>query len=249
MGEIESTEFLGDFSVNMLEIPYKIWVIDDIFRPEVVDKINDSWSMIDESNWHRGYSEINGKKNPLESGMKAISKTELMPEYLKLIVEYFHSEKFTEFISEVTGIKDLIPDRSMRWSGLRTMEEGSYQLIHSDARKHPQNYLTKELTCLFYLNDGYVKENHEGCLEIWDDQMSKRMHEIEPINNRMVVFVNSETSYHGVPTVLKERKAITFSVMSGNLSSERNKALFVARPEDPDSIRIVGEERSKIKDK
>ena len=137
----------------------------------------------------------------------------------------------------------------MRWSGLRVMEPNSYQLIHSDARQHPNNILTKELTCLFYLNENYEKESHEGCLEIWDDTMTKRTHEIEPLDNRLVIFVNSETSYHGVPKVLKDRKAITFSIMSKNKSSSRNKALFVARPTDSDEISNLGKERSEIKDK
>jgi len=64
----------------------------------------------------------------------------------------------------------------------------------------------------------------------------------------MVIFVNSETSYHGVPKVLKERKAITFSVMSKNNSSTRNKALFVPRPEDSDDVKLLGVERAKITD-
>ena len=62
---------------------------------------------------------------------------------------------------------------------------------------------------------------------------------------RMTVFVNSDTSYHGVPKVLAERRAITFSVLADGAGSERSKALFVARPTDGDDVREQGIKRSR----
>jgi Rps23 Pro-64 3,4-dihydroxylase Tpa1-like proline 4-hydroxylase len=238
-----------DYKIEKITYPYEIYVIDNVITEKKLNRIKQSWLNIEENMWHTGYQDVNGKKNMLEQGMRAISDINKMPLFLQEILKYFHSDIFTEFISKITNIDDLIPDETIRWSGLRLMEPNSYQLIHSDARQHPNNILTKELTCLFYLNENYDKESHEGCLEIWDDTMTKRTHEIEPLDNRLVIFVNSETSYHGVPKVLKERRAITFSVMSKNNSSTRNKALFVARPDDSDEVKLLGIERAKITDK
>ena len=138
----------------------------------------------------------------------------------------------------------------MRWSGLRIMLPNSSQKIHSDARIHPINNLRKEITCLLYLNKDYDRIKDEGCLEIWDDDMQRCMHEIEPVNNRLVLFLNNDMSYHGVPLVKSERKAITWSILSNKAaSSPRSKALFVSRPQDDDAVSILGLERSKIKDK
>lgn len=242
-------EINKNIKIQKINNPYEIWIIDNFFTEKILQRIKQSWVQIDESKWHRGYDIVNGKENLLEKGMRAISNIHNMPLYLQEILKYFHSDNFTEEISKITGISNLISDETMRWSGLRVMEPNSYQLIHSDARKHPYNVLTKELTCLFYLNDNYVKNENEGCLEIWDDKMENRTHEIEPLDNRLVIFVNSETSYHGVPNVKKDRRAITFSIMSTNSSSERSKALFVARPEDSSEIKEMGVERSKISDK
>jgi Rps23 Pro-64 3,4-dihydroxylase Tpa1-like proline 4-hydroxylase len=238
-----------NFKINKINNPYEIWVIDDFLSEETQQRIKLSWIQIDDSKWHRGYDIVDGKENLLEKGMRAISDISKMPLFLQEILKFFHSDEFTRKLSEITNIENLISDETMRWSGLRVMEPNSYQLIHSDDRKHPYNVLTKELTCLYYLNENYKKNESEGCLEIWDDSMTIKTHEIEPINNRLVIFVNSETSYHGVPKVLKERKAITFSVMSTNSSSERSKALFVARPEDSNEIYELGIKRSKINDK
>ncbi len=242
-------EINKNFKLQKIDYPYDIWIIDNFLTEKILQRIKLSWLQIDKSKWHTGYDVVNGKENFLEKGMKAISDLTKMPLYLQDIMKYFHSDSFTEEIYNITRIKNLISDETMRWAGLRIMEPNSYQLIHSDARKHPYNILTKELTCLYYLNDDYIKTINEGCLEVWDDTMTVKTHEIEPIDNRLIIFVNSETSYHGVPKVLKERKAITFSIMSTNSSSERSKALFVARPDDPQEINSLGIERSKINDK
>ena len=72
--------------------------------------------------------------------------------------------------------------------------------------------------------------------------------EIEPIDNRLVLFRNSDKSYHGVPAVKKERKAITWSISSElSTTSERKKALFVARPFDDPEVAKIGLERSLVK--
>lgn len=238
-------------NVEIQEIndPYDIWILDNFLPEDIQNRIKVSWLQIDDSKWHRGYDVINGKENLLEKGMRAISDITKMPLYLQDILKYFHSDEFTNQISKITKIDNLVSDETMRWSGLRVMEPNSYQLIHSDARKHPHNVFTKELTCLYYLNENYMRSEFEGCLEVWDDNMQIKKHEIEPLDNRLVIFVNSETSYHGVPKVLKERKSITFSIMSTNSSSERTKALFVARPGDSKELKDLGIERSKIKDK
>ena len=131
---------------------------------------------------------------------------------------------------------------------MRTMMPNSFQLIHSDARKSPESGMRKEITCLLYLNENYNKENDEGCLEIWSDDMLTRTHEIEPISNRFVAFLNSDTSYHGVPNVKAERRLITFSILTDNSSTDRFKALFVARPEDPVEVNLEGIKRSLVKD-
>ena len=100
-----------------------------------------------------------------------------MPESISKVIKYFHSDEFTKEISKVTGVDELVTDESRKWSGMRVMLSDSYQLIHSDARSHPdRDGLRKELTCLMYFNEDYNKESDEGCLEIWNDDMTERVH-------------------------------------------------------------------------
>jgi len=238
-----------DIIVNYIEHPYPIWIIDNFLKDDVIKNILNEWPNSEDSRWHRGHEYIDGKLNILESKMRGISKLELMPGYIRSVTEYFHYQEFADYIGNLIKIDDLVCDKTMRWSGMRTMLPDSYQLIHSDARKNPESGLRKELTCLLYLNPSYDRVRDEGCLEIWNNEMTLKTHDIEPILNRMTIFLNSDTSYHGVPIVKSERKVITFSILKDGLKTERHKALFVKRPQDSEEVKIEGIKRSKISDK
>tara|TARA_B100001559_G_C16445778_1_gene596650 strand:+ start:32 stop:766 length:735 start_codon:yes stop_codon:yes gene_type:complete len=225
--------------------PYPVWVLDNFLTDTLVQKIIDNWDCDYESDdWVSVRKTVNGMPNTLESGLYALNDKDKMPKIISECMDYFHGSVFLEFVKSLTGILDLQSDKTARWSGLRAMVPGAKQLIHSDARVHPENGLKKELTCLLYLNENYSKETDEGCLEIWDDGMHNLCHSIEPINNRMVIFKNSEKSYHGVPIVKKERRMITFSIMSDDYSTDRRQyAKFVPRPTDDESVLIIGHKR------
>ena len=227
--------------------PYDIWWIDNFLSKRQLDIVESEWPSLDSNLWYRGHETIDGKDNLLEKKMLGISDLTLLSDEIRKLIEYFHADKCTEKIKNIFNIdEDLVSDSTFRWSGLRVMLPGAFQLIHSDARRNPINGMRKELTCLLYFNKDWKKED-EGCLEIWDDSM-KKQYEIEPIYNRLVVFRNSDTSYHGVPVVNKYRKAITWSILKEGNSTDRSKALFVARPNDSKKINELGKLRANIKD-
>lgn len=229
--------------------PYPLWIIDNFLQQDILEKILAEWPEETDSRWNRGHDTINGKPNILEQKMLAISKKEDVPPTTLKVMNYFHSDDFCKLLESITRIGGLIPDVSWRWSGLRTMLPNSYQLIHSDARLNPETGYRKELTCLLYLNNNYNKERDEGCLEIWTDDMQTRTHEIKPVANRMTIFLNSDTAYHGVPLVKSNRRALTFSILKEGDVGKRSKALFVKRPNDPHEIDQLGKERANIGDK
>lgn len=214
--------------------PYKIWIIDDFLDVSIADKLVAEWPKENDERWSKGHQMIDGRKNILESGMLAISNVDIMPPTIMGVMYQFHSAGMIQTLENITGESNLLIDESMRWSGMRVMQRKSYQLIHSDARKNSITGLMKHLTVLYYLNKNYSTATCDGCLEIWNDEMSMCMHRIMPIYNRLIIFENSETSYHGVPTVNLLRKMLTFSVMKKQTPncSNRTSALFVPRPED-----------------
>ena len=127
------------------------------------------------------------------------------------------------------------------------MTEGSYQLIHSDARIHPHFNVEKKITFLCYLNKHW-KEQDSGYLEIWDDNMSECVDKIAPLYNRAIFFENTATSYHGVPEVNSYRKSFLLSYLSDSKKSKetRRKALFVQRPNEPQGDLVSEVARSRL---
>tara|TARA_B100000287_G_scaffold434850_1_gene500652 strand:- start:2995 stop:3711 length:717 start_codon:yes stop_codon:yes gene_type:complete len=231
---------------QIIDKPYKIWIIDNFLQKDVIKSLNKNWVSQDSGLWGSSYDKVGGKKNILEDGMRWLNDYDLMPDEISSVIKHFHSDEFTAMITKITGVDNLVTDKSRNWSGMRTMLPNSYQLIHSDARTHPKNGLRKELTCLFYLNEDYNRERDEGCLEIWNDDMTEKVIEVEPINNRFMVFLNSNTAYHGVPLVKSERRAITFSILKDSNSDGRTKALFVPREEDSDEVKEVAKKRLEV---
>tara|TARA_B100001564_G_C20553180_1_gene630116 strand:+ start:300 stop:1031 length:732 start_codon:yes stop_codon:yes gene_type:complete len=232
---------------NVIHIkhPYDVWIVDNFLDATVLDSVLKAWPKANSDLWHSGYKKLNESNNILEQKMLSISKRSGLSNYINDFLDFVHSKKMTIVIGNITSENRLISDVTERWSGLRMMLEGSHQLIHSDARRHPENGLRKEITCLLYLGPDPVID---GNLEIWGDDMQSCLHEIEPKTNRLVIFKNSDTSYHGVPKVSSLRKSITWSIMSTSESSTRGKALFVKRPQDPSEVGDLGILRSKIGD-
>ena len=83
---------------------------------------------------------------------------------------------------------------------------------------------------IIYLNKDW-EESYGGHLELWDKEMTKSLHRILPIFNRMVVFTTTDFAYHGHPEVLKcpegqSRKSLAlFYYTNGRPASEINKDL------------------------
>ena len=238
----------NDYKIDKITYPYTVWTIDNFLSEEIIKKMSDNWYGPEDDAWHKGHATINGKKNILEQGMRGVSTLDKMPKEISEIAIQLHAQEFTDQIGKLVGIEDLISDKDMRWSGMRTMLPGSFQLIHSDARLSPESGLRKELTVLIYVQPLYNEEHDTGHLEIWDDNMSECIHKIAPKYNSAVIFLNSDTSYHGVPDVNFERRAFTFSILKDAEATKRSKALFVARPEDSKEVREEGLKRSMIKD-
>lgn len=232
--------------IQKFDKPYPIWVIDNFLNDTTLKMIHEEWPELSDQKWHGGHEMIDGEKNILEQGMISYDTKDTRGA-LHDFLEYIHSDKFTERISDITEIGGLISDYHMRWSGIRTMVKGGFQAVHSDARVSSDSGLRKELTCLIYFNEDWKPED-SGYFEVWNDDMTECTNSFAPLNNRLLIFHNSDKSYHGVPKVNSERKSITWSVLKRGEVSDRSKALFVSRPQDDKKVGELGKKRALVKD-
>ena len=125
-----------NFQIEHLKTPYDIWILDNFLQTDILEQIKKEWPDINSDKWHKGHEYIDGKKNILEQGMRSISKLDEVPTFTSKVLKYIHTKEFTKVLSDIVKMTGLIPDESFRWSGPRVMVPGSFQAIHSDARKN-----------------------------------------------------------------------------------------------------------------
>jgi hypothetical protein len=122
----------------------------------------------------------------------------------------------------VSGIKkDLFFDFSLHGGVLHSSPRGGKLGVHLDRQIHKKIPTWKrELTVIVYLNK-YWDEGWGGNLELWGDPdfstrtLRKRYKSISPMFNRMILFQNTENSFHGFPQQIEcpeheSRKAMVF---------------------------------------
>ena len=223
-------------------LPYRHVIIEDFLDEEFSRRLFAQIPDLDDERWVMGVRKnIDEEKNIFESNRYAINDpNELSSDFVDLFTS-INSNSFCNFLSDITGIKDMMPDLSWHLSGLRLMTPGSHQLIHSDSRIHPSlrnkknQPLEKKLTMLIYMNEGWT-ESDTGQCELWNDEMTQCVKSVRPTFNTCLIFECTNTSYHGVPNVTfknKNRINLTFNFLLDSQTKElRPKAYFVPRPED-----------------
>jgi hypothetical protein len=110
-----------------------------------------------------------------------------------------NSDAFLRFLSELTGIENLIADHAFGSGGVHRSTRGGFLNIHADFTVHPYRPdWHRRLNVLIYLNEQW-EEAWGGYLELWKTDMSECARKVAPIFNRCVIFNTDYDSYHGHP--------------------------------------------------
>tara|TARA_Y100000389_G_scaffold114232_1_gene111426 strand:- start:3226 stop:3996 length:771 start_codon:yes stop_codon:yes gene_type:complete len=223
-------------SFNDPKKPYRYVVIDDFLTTETCRKFSESYPDIDNKNWYRFRDTFHGEDNVFEKGMMGISNKEQLPSMCLEVINELNSQNFVDILKNITGLEGLTNDTHNeigQWAGIRAMLPGAYQSIHSDARKHPHLGTEKRITLVGYVNKEWT-EKDSGYTEVWNDNMTECIDKVAPKYNRILVFENTEKSYHGVPEVKNYRKTFLTSYLLNEKSfnETRPKARFMKRPNE-----------------
>ena len=222
-------------SFNDPKKPFRYTTIDSFFNKESCNKFSESYPGLDDNRWYRFRDTFHGEDNVFEKGMMGISNTEQLPSIGLEIINELNSDEFLDILRKITDL-NLIQDTHNKigqWAGMRAMLPGGYQSIHSDARKHPHLGIEKRITLVGYLNKDWAPD-HKGYTEVWNNEMTKCVDRVAPLFNRVLIFENTEKSYHGVPEVNAYRKSYLTSYLleSNDFNETRPKARFVKRPNE-----------------
>jgi Rps23 Pro-64 3,4-dihydroxylase Tpa1-like proline 4-hydroxylase len=218
--------------------PFPSIYFDNFFNPDVLHKILSEFPDMSK-NPDLKYNDANQ--------IKLASKGEYrFGETTKALMHFLNSQPFLEFLSELTGIENLIPDPFYDGGGMHQIKPGGMLKIHADFNKHPRTKLDRRLNVLIYLNEDW-KEEYGGQFELWDLEMKSCRKSILPLFNRMAMFSTTSTSWHGNPNVVncpegRSRKSLALyyytngrPVEEQSVSEADHNTIFKYRKEDKKS--------------
>ncbi len=142
-------------------------------------------------------------------------------------------------LGDLTGIKGLVSDPDLHGGGMHCSKKGGKLDIHLDYSIHPKMKMERRINLILYLSKDW-KEEYGGALELWDKDVQNRVQKIMPVFNRAAIFNTSDISYHGHPdpitcpdNIARKSLALYYLTPPQEGITERFKAKFVARPQDP----------------
>jgi hypothetical protein len=172
--------------------PFPHLVLDNLFPSEILDSIIEELPPRFSEKWanHRYQQLI---KSDLRSAV-------YLEEHGYAFVSMLHSAAFLYFLTEMTGIKALLPDPYLSGAGYHVMYEGGRAELHVDRNTDMHCGLQRRLAMLVYLNKAW-RPKCGGQLELWNQDGTRCEKVIEPIFNRTVIFEIADTNFHAVRPV------------------------------------------------
>jgi 2OG-Fe(II) oxygenase superfamily len=174
--------------------PFSHFVIDNLFNPKLLELVCEEFNNIDPDSWRL-----------VESAHERTHRLTPMSQFgpaTQLYMSTVTSGWFMRFLSQVTGVKGLIPDPLCHNGGLHEVRHGGFFDVHLDFNLHSQTLLRNEMILITYLNKNWRKE-YGGSLELWDGVSHTCGAEIIPEFGRTALFKHGISSFHGHPQPIK----------------------------------------------
>ena len=210
-------------------VPFPHLVVDGVLTPEAFDAAATEFPSRDDEFW-KGYLHVNETKY-------SNTQPDTWGPTLAAVAREFCSERFVEYLGELTGIEDLMPDWTMDGGGLHQTLRGGHLNIHADFTTHHQHEdWARRVNILLYLNREW-QDDWGGKLELWDKQMTSCHDRVTPAGNRMLIFTTSSDSFHGHPDGLTcppdvARRSMALYYFTQDENAVRRSTNYRPRPQD-----------------
>jgi hypothetical protein len=172
--------------------PYPHIVLQNFLDPEVLHECVTEFNTLNATDGWINYKHFNEDK-------RGLNKFDLLPDTIKATITELNSPQFLEFLSKLTGIRNLQKDDGLEGGGIHQSTRGGYLNIHADFTVHPHHRnWQRRVNVLVYLNENW-QEEWGGKLELWDTKMKACEAKVLPVFNRCVIFNTDADSFHGHP--------------------------------------------------
>ena len=220
--------------------PFPYITIDQVGNQHLSEKCSRAFPPVSDGRWFTYPAEDRTQKNK-----QVIWDVAKMPNEVLVAILALNSAPFIRFLEELTGIRNLISDPSLYGGGMHQLSNDGMLEVHVDCDFNPRLRLYRRVTVLWYLSPW--RGEYKGNIELWkgvsnkgEERLTKCVKSIVSDFNRMVIFTNSETSYHGHPTPIHcppgvTRKSLATYYFSSEpdpsySTSKHHKARFIPLP-------------------
>lgn len=184
--------------------PFRHLIIDDFFAADFVQRLLQEFPAFERGNARNEQGELGGK-----SVVERIR--ELGPAFAQLDA-LVQSREFLCWLSQATGIPDLLYDPWYFGGGTHDNRHGQELDPHVDFNRHPENGWHRRLNLIVYLNPEWDSA-WGGSLELHSDPRSgdNWISTIVPLFNRGVIFETTDWSWHGFSKIAlpEDRRALS----------------------------------------
>ncbi len=210
--------------------PYPHVVIDDFFDPDLLWRVLAEFPKPGDVEWQQHHNRREVKL--------ATNSERHFPPLTKHLLYHLNSGVFLNFLTEVTGIPNLMPDPHFEGGGMHQIVRGGMLAVHADFNRHPRFELDRRLNAIIYLNPNWRQE-YGGSLELWDAEMTGCKTKIAPLFNRLMIFATRADTFHGHPDPLTcpegmTRKSLALYYYTNGRpaeeTTEKHLSIWRARP-------------------
>ena len=149
----------------------------------------------------------------------------------------FQDSRVVDLVSQITGLKELLPDELLYAGGISVMTKGHFLNPHLDNSHDKNRELYRVLNLLYYVSPDWSLKNG-GNLEVWPEGVAGKQQTIESRFNRLAIMVTNKRSWHSVsPVVAKDTRCCVSNYYFSRLPPEQNGYFHVTsfrgRPNQP----------------
>ena len=173
--------------------PYPHIVIDDLFSPELLDRLVADFPKAENRDWL-----VWDTEHELKTTSRGIDGLSL---FTQLFCLCLNSRDVIDVIESIVGIDNLVGDPSFHGAGLHEMYRDGWLEMHADYTKHFSLPLVRQINILIYLNRDW-DASWGGELSLQNPKNQQERVSYAPYFNRTVIFPTTAKTLHGVPNVL-----------------------------------------------
>ena len=188
--------------------PFPHILLQDLLAPDVLEAV---LALVPDPGEEMPWRRVEAHFEDGEAAQKrklGLAREQSVPPLLRRLFWELNSGAFLRFLSNLTGIRGLIPDPSLQGSGIHQILGDGVLAVHADFTWHKAYALARRINVLIYLNHDWQPE-WGGNLQLWSTDMQQCVRRIMPLFGRCVIFNTSARSFHGHPEPLRVPPGVT----------------------------------------